>query len=300
MDNAANTADAGQTPSTSHVVLDDSDGLANDPVASQQTEQASPEAKQDPDDIVLELGKVRRSLDARERSIAARERQLKEAKPDPRVSQFTELSQLAKDNPHEAGVRIARLIGLDVNEWAAAAVKAEAGGDPGKLSAEQKLERLQARLDQEAAERQRQEDERKANEQKQREEQALAGHISDLKGLVSKGNFPLISGDGPEELEANVREAFDLMVIAHNAGKRITHINALHMVEKELRDTAEKRAAKLGYQRTGNPPQHEAAQPTPRANQTARVAPIEALSGIRSDEEIAADWEQELRRAGAR
>lgn len=295
--------DAGQGPT--HVILEGTDDTATDqtPGAAQQTQEAKP---QDPDDIVLELGKVRRSLQQREQALVARERKLGEQKPDPAAAEFTSLKGVAKTDPYAAGVKLAELVGLDVNDLAAALVKVGAGGEAGKLTPEQEVARLRARMDDEAKERQRQEDERKAAEQKRAEDAAYAGHISDLKGLVAQGNFPLIQGDSPEEAEANVREAFDLMVLAHNAGKKITHINALHMIEKELRETSERRAAKLGFQRTGNPPQRPdspaqwAQQPNPRANQSARSAPIEAVPGIRSDEEIAADLEREFQRAGAR
>jgi predicted RNase H-like HicB family nuclease len=295
MDTASN--DAGQAPS--HVILDGTDDTAVDAAPAQQNE-APPETEkpQDPDAIVLELSKVRRQLDARERALAARERG---QKPDPTAAEFASLKAAAKTDPYGAGAKLAALLGLDPDDFAASIVSQRAGGEGGKLSPEQKVERLEARLAQEAKERETREAEARQRDQEAREAAALAGHINDLKGLAAQGSFPLVQGDTPDELEANVREAFDLMVLAHNAGKRITHINALHMVEKELRETSERRAAKLGYQKTGSPPPQRqdsaaqwAQQPNPRSTQPARPAPIEAVPSIRSDDDIAADWEAQF------
>lgn len=243
---------------------------------------------------------MRRSLAARERAIADRERN---ARPDPNAQRFAQLQEAAKTDPYGAGAELAKMLGLDPDDFAAAIVAKRAGADDQKLTADQKLERLEARLAAETKDREAREAAEQARQQEARESAALDGHLNDLKGLVEKGSFPLVAGDDPKELEANVREAFDLMVLAHANGKRITHINALHMVEKELRETAEKRAAKLGFQRIGQQPQSRpgpdsaaqwASQPNPRSTNTAHAAPIEAVAGIRSDEEIAADWEREL------
>ena len=264
---------------------------------------------------VLDLSRRNRKLDSREKELARREQE------NGRYAKFADLAKIAQSDPYAAGEQIAALVGLDVDALTEALVLKQSGGEGKKLSEAERLERLEKAHQQqrEATENARLEAENKAKADREAAEAdaKIAAHLTDLEGLVKKSdNFPLIADD----LKAMTQEAFDLMAYTWAAArngevdandrpyKPLTHFQALNLVEKALRDQTERRAPKLGYQKTA--PAQQSIEPAAsstdsglvrsvpqapsRSDARQGIAPVERRNLIPTDEEIAADWARQF------
>jgi hypothetical protein len=327
---AANTAPA--TPNTTSYALEDNDGadaaIAQDangaaPVETKTTEAAPAKTEApDPDKLVLEIS--RRDRESRQRAQAVERKSQELTKREQElnsrhesVQKFAQLQAKAKSNPYEALTDLAALIGVDVDEAIEAVAVKAAGGTVKQLDPAERVSRLEKELaDKEA----KAEAQRKEAEEKQAEaasEAKIQAHVNQLSSLAkSSENFPLVQGESPEELAANVNEAFDLMVLSWQAEKQgqadasgnpikqLTHIQALNIVEKHLREKTEARARKLGLTpaqakaqaaQTADTGLSVSSRTTPQASAQATprtgLSPITATSSIKSDDEILADFQ---------
>lgn len=253
--------------------------------------------------LVLDLGKRQRGLADREKALGRREERTKAAE---------ELFSLAERDPLAFAERIAQVTRLDRAKLVEAWTVAGAGGTA-KLTAEERVARLEAEREREReAAARREADAAKARDDAEADA-AVARHVTDLKGLATAkaAEFPLVS----RRLETGAVAAFDLMVLHHQAGQPISHEAALRLVEDQLRADAEADASLLGYaKQAGNPTSH--AQPTAvaaggsapasgsvnsahgaGASPAAGAAPFETAHVIKSDEDIARDWARMFRAA---
>lgn len=254
----------------------------------QQTEQKTePEKKPDADDLVLELIRRGRALSSREQAIKRRE-----AEVAAQLKPYQDLFAAAKTAPLEFLGKVADAAGLDLDSAIEAYTAMKAGGEA-KLPDNHPVRALQA----EVAELKRLLADKDKSQADEAADAKVNGHISDLKALAGQTpeKFPLFN----TAAEEHAYQAFDLMAAHHKAGAPITHAEAVRRIEAVLREDADKKAVALGYRK---PEQHTTSTPSPTPTTAPRAstptaAPMERVSAIRSDEEIAADWERMSRGA---
>lgn len=293
MDTATTTTNG--VSATPTIALDD-EAVAQDlnaPATPGDGKQNGPpkpaEAKSDPDDLVLELGKRSREAIEAKKAATTREREL--AGYVAKHKGLEAVLGLAKSDPAAFIERIAEAAGLDVDTAMQVFADRRSGGK-GELTADQRVARLEAELarrDAEAAENgKKTEADRKAAEG----DAAIKRHVEAIKSLAKAGDFPEFNDDP----DVNGSAAFDLMVLAVEAGKPISYAAALDQIEKTLQAETDRRATRRGYAKANGESQPTTKQqPTTAApaqpRQThASAAPVVPTATIKSDEEIAADW----------
>lgn len=250
--------------------------------------QKEPANEQTPDELVLELSKRGRELEANKKAVAAKEKEL--AGLIAQHKQFAEVLALAKSDPYGFIEKMADAAGLDPDAAIEGYTARKSGGQRTLTEAE-RLERLEREREQERADREKRETQEREQREREDGDKAVAAHVDSLKSLAKAGeeNFPLFCDD----IDTNAAAAFDLMVLAHNAGKDMSHAAAVAAIEKTLREDTERRAGRLGFRKDGQPTNQATAPVTPtqpRATTTASVAPPAQTFAIKSDDEIAADW----------
>ena len=278
-------------------------GTAETPTTTAPKPEDKPtEKKPDADELALELSRRTRETQASKKAHDASKAELD--KLVARHKEFDSVLGLAKTDPTKFVERMAEAVNLPLDTVVEVLI-ARKQGSSRALTPEETAARA-AKDDAEAKEAK-----RLADEQKAAGDKAVQTHKDSIKSLVSASDkFPLFTE--PEEMEGNVDAAFDLMVLAFEASqtdkdvKPLSYAAAVDMIEKQLHAKAERSASKLGYKKTETLAPAEPAKPaavpatpaptapatqpaTPPIN-TASVAPIVASNGIRSDEEIAADW----------
>lgn len=264
---------------------------ANDAPPATATTEAKPEDKKpetDVDELVLQLHDRGRKLTEREKALSTREQTVK-AKEE-RNAQFEGIIALAQKSPLEFVEKMADAVGLDVDTVVEAYTAAKTGGNP-TLTAEQQIQRLQAQIE----ELKNPPKDDKPNDDDPEADRLVQQHVDNLKALAKAGaaNFPLFARNA----DRYAPEAFDLMVLRHNAGAPITAAAAIAEIEKQLRIETEGNAEALGFsrpQQNNNPASTNRNTPT-TPNGTPRpsamsAAPIADVFHIRSDDDIAADF----------
>lgn len=283
--------------------LPDTDTAADAPEGEQA---AAPERKaedgkkEDADSLVLELLNLRSQIQRQGKKQEQRESAFK-ARED-RIAPIEKILADGKANPIAALKLFGDTLGLDT-ETVVNAFVALREGQQVELPADHAVKsELQALRDELAA--------LKGDKEKAAEtdgEKAVQGHHDDLKKIAASNaeTFPLFNTDP----EGNAAEAFELMFLHHQAAKAgevdpkgrpftpITHQQAVQMIESGLVAKRDRlvNAGKPPAQSTpatGTPsrPQSPPSKPTPAPRAQAASAPFEAVSHIRSDEEIRADF----------
>ena len=302
-------ADAAPTSTTTDIVLTDpapsTDADFGAPTGDVPApEQAKPaeakaegekDAKQeDPDKLILSLLTQRRQQAARDKALAKREQALKAVEDKAaKADEYEALFAGARANPETLLTRVAEATGLDVDtvvEWYTAR---KSGGQPA-LPADHAVKSLQAEVAALKAKLDEKDNVTEQQRQAQEGDAHLQKYLTDLKAVAAAApdDHKLFNA----EPEANAIEAFDLMYALHQAGKPITHAEAVKRIEAVLREDTDKRAPLLGYQRassTNETRQQPTTTQTPATATravTANAAPFETASPIRSDEEIRNDW----------
>lgn len=303
-------ADTAATPSaptetilsdTSTEDVDFSERPAGDqPAGEQQAQGEQPAEKEKPplseaEKTVLNLLSKTKKLEGKERHLQKRELALKSVEEENQG--YRELIGLAKTDPLGFLAKIGEHAGL-AYEDVVDAVTAQRSGGEAKLPADHATKALQAELADLKAKLADKETKQTEEQKAAAGQQALQGYLTSLKGAAAAApdEFPLFNA----EPEANAIEAFDLMAAMHAGGKPITHAEAVRRIEEVLRETTEKRAAVLGFQRAASSTTtHETFRPTsptptkpaaaPRAV-AASAAPDVPATAIRSDEDIRNDW----------
>lgn len=285
-------------------------GVSTNGAESTEKKETTPEAKKDEekkpdaDALILklerdgrELATKRKGLEAKEAEVKAKEKELSETLAKHR--KFDAVLALGDSDPLAFVVQMCDAVGLNVDIAMDALVARKAGGER-KLTAEEQIA-LMRREQQEREEREAQErTERERQDAEKQAKDALDGHLNDLRqcAKVAEANMPFVN----DNLESAIVDAFDLMVATHNEAKKnpkvkpLSHMAALHAIEKALAEDfdrkAEKRGLKQKTESTQTPtqaaPASNGAQPRPVTN--ASVAPPAQTNGIRSDEEILRDF----------
>lgn len=268
--------------------------------AAPATPKPEPEAKPDADELTLELSRRTRDAQASHKANQAKQKEL-----DGHIAKHRALADvlgLAKTDPLAFIEKLADAAGLDVDTAIEAYTVRKSGGKR-DLSAEERIARMEREREQQTKESEAQRAERESAEQKAAGEKALASHTASIKSLASSSeNFPLFSD--PDDIESNALAAFDLMVMAHEAGKPMSHAAAVSEIERTLRADTERKATRIGLRKTEAlpPTAAPAATPTapapaalPRPTQASAAPPADD-NRIRTDEEIAADWSTSFQR----
>jgi hypothetical protein len=294
MPNAETASAPSADNSTPVVTLEDApqgDVITTEDGTSPQ-EQADPAKPPAPnaDELVLELSKRSREVADVKKQLGATKKELEGLIG--RHKQFADVLGLAKTDPMAFITKLADAAGLDVDEATAAYVQHKSGGKA-QLTTDDRIARLEAEI----ARRDREADEARTKDSQAREkaegDAAIVKHVEGIKGFAAAAeeNFPLFAVDP----ETHAVAAFDLMVLAHNAGEQLTYAAAVQNIENTLKADYDKKHARISKKTDPTAPNGApAANGKPPTNghrpANATAAPDAPSFNIKSDDDIAADW----------